>query len=143
MFWETRNRIWSCLLFSTLWGVPGCELLDPEICHTGIFFDVTPSLATIAVGESFIPSATVESCPEGVRDLSLIWTAADPSIVRIDAGRVTGLKEGETVVRGADERNNVLVTISVTVSPAPDRLAAPLREVRKRSERFTKPASSS
>jgi hypothetical protein len=120
MFQEMRRRIWRCLLFSSLLGVGGCWLVvDPDVCHTGIFFDVSPPQATIAVGESFAPSATVESCPEGVRDLSLFWTAEDPSIVLIEAGRVTGLKEGETVVKGGDDQENVLVTIAVTVLPDP------------------------
>jgi hypothetical protein len=112
------RSIWRCLLISGLLAVGGCGLLDPEVCHTGLFYDVTPRAAAISIGESFTPSAMLESCPEGVRELALTWTAEDPSIVLVESGQVTGLSEGETVVQGEDDQENVLVTIPVAVSPA-------------------------
>jgi hypothetical protein len=95
----------------------GCGLLDPEICHAGIFYEVEPPAATIAVGESFTVVATIDSCPEGKRPLVLAWRAEDPSIVEVDSetGRVTGLGAGQTAVHGAGMDGVELLTVLVTV----------------------------
>jgi hypothetical protein len=114
-----RTRIRNGFLVAMVLGAGGCGLLEPEVCHTGIFFEVTPAEATISVGEGFTPVATVESCPEGVRELSPAWTAEDSSVVDIVGERVTGLSVGKTLVHGRDDQGHVLVTIAVTVVPVP------------------------
>ncbi len=106
------------LALGLLLAAAGCNLLDPEVCHHGILYDVDPREATISVGESFTPTATVTTCPEGVREISPSWSAEDAQVVAVDAGtgRITGLAVGETVVRGTDAEA-VLVSVRVIVEP--------------------------
>lgn len=112
------RRLVPVLGLLLLAGGSGCGLLDPEVCHHGILYDVDPREATISVGESFTPTATVTTCPEGVREISPSWSAEDAAIVEVDAGtgRITGLAAGETVVRGTDTEAD-LVSVRVTVEP--------------------------
>ncbi|TVP47420.1 MAG: hypothetical protein EA350_05120 [Gemmatimonadales bacterium] len=112
---EPLVRGFTCVALAFLAGA--CGILDPRVCHTGVFIEVDPITATLAVGQSVTPTATIETCPEGVRRLELSWSAQDPGVVRVapESGQITGLREGESEVRGADVEGAVVVTVSVTV----------------------------
>lgn len=111
-------RLLAVALLAT--SVSACGILGPgQECHTGIFYDVTPEEATLTVGESFQPVATVDSCPEGQRQLHLQWRAEDSSIVDVDpeSGETTGLNPGSTIVSGWEEQRRPILDIDVTVVP--------------------------
>lgn len=108
------------LAAAALTTMSACGILGPEQqCHTGIFYDVTPEEARLTAGESFQPVATVESCPEGQRQLHLEWRAEDSSVVQVDpeSGETTGLTPGNTTVSGWDEQRTPILEIDVTVVP--------------------------
>jgi hypothetical protein len=100
-----------CLLV----GLSGCDIFGPEVCHTGIFYGVEPGEMTLEIGESFTPVATIETCPEGERELSVEWIPADPEVVAVDGSRITGLLEGETMLEGRSGGAGTVVSVSVTV----------------------------
>jgi hypothetical protein len=118
-----KKTLWKAaagarLLFGTalLVGVGACNIVDPRVCHAGIFYEVTPRDTAIAVGESFTPVATISGC-DWSRPLEGEWTAADPSVVSVDraTGRTTGLSPGETELLGRQEDGLPVVSVSVRV----------------------------
>ena len=109
-----RGPMFVALLLA---AVSGCGIFESSACHQGILYDVEPQQAILAVGESFTPRATIETCRYGVEEVTLDWISEDPSVASVDAGRITGLREGDTLVRGGNESGAVLVEIAVTVLP--------------------------
>ncbi len=110
-----RHRLIPGLsLIALLLLIAACET---GVCHHGIMIEVEPSAVTLAIGESVTPSATIDSCPDGVRPLVLLWTPEDSTVVSVDAesGTITGLTVGDTDVVGANQSGSALYTLPVQV----------------------------
>jgi hypothetical protein len=100
-----------CLLLA----LAACDILDPEACHTAIFYAVEPGQVTLEVGESFSPTATIETCPEGKREIPVTWIPADSEVLTLEGNRLIALAAGETTVDGRTVDALTVVTIAVTV----------------------------
>jgi hypothetical protein len=93
---------------ATVIAVPvaaACSIFEP-VCTDDLSYRVAPTANTIAVGESFTPTAEFRGCRgrERLED-TISWSVADSAIARVDAttGLVTGRSPGTTGVqaRGA------------------------------------------
>ena len=98
-------------------GALGCR--ESTICPEDLQVRVTPVERTIAVGESFTPSAQAFGCG-GTRRLSDTWTwdTEDTEVVTVDppSGRTTGRAPGTACVRARGEKYGVLgAGVHVTV----------------------------
>lgn len=99
-------------------AVSACDILGlGQECHHGISYEVTPEEVTLTIGESFEPIATMESCPEGRRQLQLHWSAEDPSVVTVDpeSGVTTGVDPGSTRLVGSEQQGEPILEVAVTV----------------------------
>jgi hypothetical protein len=113
--WRRARAAAACVVVAGALG--GCEILDPRVCHDGILYEVVPHQSTIGIGEGFTVRAYTESCPAGVQEIHPEWSAADDTVVQVEpqTGMVTGLRAGETEVRGAGDDGMVVVIARVTV----------------------------
>jgi hypothetical protein len=89
-------------------------------CKADLQMRLSPLERTLAVGESFTPSARFFGCggTEPLNDV-VTWTAQDTSIVRVDlaTGRTTGLAQGTTFVVPSGRRYGTVGSVRVTVVP--------------------------
>ena len=67
---------------------------NPNISVTSV--SINPSNVYICVGESTQLAATV--MPEDATDKTVTWSSSDPTIASVNEGKVTALKEGETII---------------------------------------------
>ena len=90
----------TLLLVTGAAGVLGCR--EATVCPSDLRVRVTPAERTVAIGESFTPSAEALGCggterlPETWR-----WATADTGVVAVDSltGRTTGRAPGVAFVR--------------------------------------------
>lgn len=80
------------------------------LCTDELLIDFGPRDTTVRVGGSFHARIALSSCGGRVQlSDSFTWTAADPTVVQVDAstGRVTALAPGETTIAASGERYGV------------------------------------
>ncbi len=70
------------------------------------------SILTIAVGETSVLTATVK--PDNATDRTISWSSSNPSVVKVDNGKLTALKVGTAVVSVI--ASNFSASCSVTVN---------------------------
>ena len=81
-------------------ALSACSAVSPT-CTRELGVHLSPSAATIAVGESITGSVTLTSCGgrEQLTD-TIRWQLADTAVVRVDSvtGRITGVHTGSATV---------------------------------------------
>jgi hypothetical protein len=83
---------------SALLSLAGCSL-GTEICHDGIWLQVTPAQVQLKVGEEVQLTGRVEKCPDPIENPVLTLAVTDPSIVVVGQGAVLrGHSPGHTTV---------------------------------------------
>jgi hypothetical protein len=87
-------------------GLIADSLTITVVCTSELNVTIKPIADTLAVGESFTPTASLSTCGNRVEVTDTFrWTAGDTALIRVDSitGRTTGLKPGPTAVfvRGA------------------------------------------
>ena len=75
---------------------------------------VSPTTATVKVGESVTLSATIT--PDDATDKTITWSSSDEKVVTVDAGKVTGVTEGTATITATTKDGNKTATCAVTVS---------------------------
>lgn len=112
-----RRRTAALLVALGTAGAVGCR--ESTVCPADLQLRVTPAERTLAVGESFTPTAEAFGCG-GTRRVDEVWTweTADTDIVSVDplTGRTTGQAPGTAVVRARGRTyglagNGVRVTV--------------------------------
>ena len=73
---------------------------------------VSPTTATVKVGESVTLSATIT--PDDATDKTITWSSSDEKVATVDAGKVTGVTEGTATIT-ATAANGKKDTCKVTV----------------------------
>ncbi|MGH7483022.1 MAG: Ig-like domain-containing protein [Longimicrobiales bacterium] len=85
--------------------VASCGFLAGEACTDDLSWRVTPTEATLDVGESTTVKAEALGCG-GTEPLEedMRWSSEDPSVASVDpiTGLITGHAEGSTTVTGED-----------------------------------------
>ena len=88
------------LLLAVVAAALGCD--ESTVCPADLRVHVTPAERTIAVGESFTPTAEALGCG-GTQRLpeTWVWATADTGVVAVDSltGRTTGRVPGAAAVR--------------------------------------------
>ena len=75
---------------------------------------VSPTTATVKVGESVTLSATIT--PDDATDKTITWSSSDEKVATVDAGKVTGVTEGTATITATTKDGNKTATCAVTVS---------------------------
>ena len=75
---------------------------------------VSPTTATVKVGESVTLSATIT--PDDATDKTITWSSSDEKVATVDAGKVTGATEGTATITATTKDGNKTATCAVTVS---------------------------
>lgn len=100
-----------------LGALTGCHALGMD-CTDDLQFRVTPTARTVAIGESFTPSAEFRGC-RGSKHLedTIRWSATDTTFVRVDSvsGQITGRAKGTTQVQARGAKYGQMPPITVTV----------------------------
>jgi uncharacterized protein YjdB len=106
------------ILLTTLIGVAACGGDEGPTGPVPIAsVAVTPSPATVRVGETLQLSATPQDqAGNTLSGRTVTWTSVNSSIAAVTAGTVTGVAEGTTTVSAVAE--GTVGSVSVTVSPA-------------------------
>jgi hypothetical protein len=89
------------------------------VCTAELQIELTPGARTLVVGESFTPAVRLSSCGGRVTLTdSIRWSAADPTIVRVDSvsGLTTGLRAGQSAVYDRGARYGAMAGLLVTVT---------------------------
>ncbi len=87
-----------------------------EIIPRGIIFkNVEHNTLDLGVGESF--KTVVSVAPSNATNKKITWESSDESVVTVENGRLTGLKEGEATVTATCLLGGASGSITVTVSP--------------------------
>lgn len=105
----------ACIfLLAILIGVTGCgDKEDPTVVNvTGVVLDKTTAL--VKLGEDITLTATVS--PAGASDKNLRWASSDSKIASVDAGKVTGIAEGEATITVTTVDGGKTATCLVTVA---------------------------
>jgi hypothetical protein len=90
------------------------------VCTAELRVELTPTQATLRIGESMAPSVMYVGCSGFVRHTEPVtWTSDDPSIVSMDAtGRIaTARAVGTTRLRSVGVQYGGIGPIPVTVTP--------------------------
>ncbi len=75
---------------------------------------VSPTTATIKVGESTTLSATIT--PSDATDKTVTWSTSDEKVATVDAGKVTAVAEGSATITVTTKDGGKTATCTVTVS---------------------------
>lgn len=88
---------------------------------TGVTLDSMMKSVQVGSSITLIPTFT----PATAFDKSMVWTVADSSVAKVEAdgtsnAKVTGVKEGVTLVTGTANDGKFVVSCMITVTPAPE-----------------------
>lgn len=88
---------------------------------TAVAVEVQPSSTTLASGQTVQLAARVlDAAGNEVPGQSIVWSSDDESVATVSAsGLVTGVAEGQTVVRAASGALAGTATVTVTAAPPP------------------------
>lgn len=75
---------------------------------------MTPAELSLGVGQS--STLSVEILPNNAADKSVTWSSSNPSVATVSNGRVTGVKEGTTVITCTTNDGGLTATCEVTVT---------------------------
>lgn len=114
----------KCAIVTAVALVAGCSTDGPSTPTSLVFsnaqasleapYQVSASKIEIEAGQSYQLEATKAANGKLVPETSIRWITADPSIATIsDAGRVTGVSEGQTVVSAVRGAHQVDVQVQV------------------------------
>ncbi len=100
----------------------GCGIIGPEVCTDELSWRVTPTQATLMVGESTTVAAAGLTCGgKKSVEVDMRWSSDNPAIATVHetSGRITAITPGTTEIRGHDVGPYRIppVAISVTVTP--------------------------
>ena len=77
-----------------------------------------PATAAAYVGRTV--KLTPTFTPANATNKNVTWTSSAPAVATVDAGTVSGLTEGSTIITVTTEDGGFTATCTVTVSPAPE-----------------------
>ncbi len=103
-------------------SVMGCGVLDPDVCTLDLTWRVTPTEASLAVGESVTAKAEAFGC-SGRQPLAeeMRWSSDDPTVASVNeiTGLISAEATGITKIIGEDMGPYGIgpVEIRVTVEP--------------------------
>lgn len=97
----------------------GCGILGPSTCTSELSSRVTPTSATLQVGETVTASAEATTCG-GKKSLpvDIRWSSEDGSVASVgkQTGVVTGVGPGATRIVGVDQGEYHIGTVYVQVT---------------------------
>jgi hypothetical protein len=98
----------------------GACTLFPTGCDADLLIQMSPADTSIRVGDQFHVGVTLRGC-HGQRPLSdvVLWTSDDSSVARVGAatGTVSGVRPGDTVIRGTGVTYGNVAASRVSVRP--------------------------
>ena len=105
----------SVFALAVMFGTVSCsddDKPDGSIAVSAVA--VSPTTATVKVGESVTLSATVT--PEDATDKTITWSSSDEKVATVDGGKVTGVAEGTATITATTKSGDKTATCTVTVS---------------------------
>lgn len=106
-------------------GVNLVKKVAVKVCNLDITFEIsnlTPAagafLADVALVETpddqaeVTPDVKVYDKGEEVADAEIVWTCSDDTVVKIEGGVITALKEGEALLTGKYDNNDVAIKVN-------------------------------
>ena len=106
----------SVLTMAVMFGTVSCSDDDdkPDGSVAVSAVAVSPTTATIKVGESTTLSATIT--PSDATDKTVTWSTSDEKVATVDAGKVTAVAEGSATITVTTKDGGKTATCTVTVS---------------------------
>ena len=106
----------SVLTMAVMFGTVSCSDDDDKPDGSGAVsaVAVSPTTATIKVGESTTLSATIT--PSDATDKTVTWSTSDEKVATVDAGKVTAVAEGSATITVTTKDGGKTATCTVTVS---------------------------
>ena len=106
----------SVLTMAVMFGTVSCsddnDKPDGSVAVSAVA--VSPTTATIKVGESTTLSATIT--PSDATDKTVTWSTSDEKVATVDAGKVTAVAEGSATITVTTKDGGKTATCTVTVS---------------------------
>ena len=106
----------SVLTMAVMFGTVSCSDDDdkPDGSVAVSAVAVSPTTATIKVGESTTLSATIT--PSDATDKTVTWSTSDEKVATVDAGKITAVAEGSATITVTTKDGGKTATCTVTVS---------------------------
>ena len=110
------------LMLAMIAGVfASCGPQEPEVVVVDVSeVSVSPTTLSLFTGDTGNLTATVS--PSNAYVKTVTWTSSDPSVAKVDNGKVTALKEGEAIITATagGKHATCVVTVTTKVIPVTD-----------------------
>jgi hypothetical protein len=113
-----RKRVGQAIAVGISLSLGGCGIMGPG-CDTVLSWSVTPTEATLAVGESITATAEANDC--GGPGVNIRWSSENPAVASVNAmtGLISGVTAGSTTIVGEDLSHYGIGPVQIPVSVEP------------------------